>query len=365
MRSLLASLASLAAGVSACGGGDVATSFAAVTEPAITTVSGGAAGPDSSGAAGSSTTTGVEGSTSTSSSGGNDTLVLDMGMPDFGSVVPAGCQGKIDFLFVISASGTMKGTQQQLVSSFPGFMAAIEEKLPEFDVHIISASTYSTWPLDDCKYCTGDGCDPQASPPTCGAELDYCDKHVIGAGVTFPVGEGASNRRCELYDGNRYIVDGEPDVTEAFTCIAQVGLHGAASVAEGMVNALLPEINAPLGCNSGFLRDDALLVVTLIQDTYDQQSAGSVADWIEALRTAKHGDDDAYVVLVLTTDVDVSQWELCHYGEYSPLKNPLRLLAEGVEHGFIGSICEESYDPFFSEAVDEVVAVCENFVPPG
>lgn len=132
-----------------------------------------------------------------------------------------------------------------------------------------------------------------------------------------------------------------------------------------MVNALAPEINAPLGCNNGFLRDDALLVVTLIQDTYDEDSPGSVESWIEALRTAKHGDDDAYVVLVLTPDVDVSPWELCLYGKYDSTQNPLRLLAKGVEHGFIGSICEESFDPFFSEAVGEVIELCNDFVPPG
>ena len=63
-----------------------------------------------------------------------------------------------------------------------------------------------------------------------------------------------------------------------------------------MVNALSPEINAPLACNKGFLRDDALLIVTLIQDTYDQESAGSVASWIAALRAAKQADDDAVEV---------------------------------------------------------------------
>ena len=291
--------------------------------------------------------------------------MFDMGMPDFGSPLPKGCKGKIDFLFAISASGTMKNQQQQLVNSFPGFMQAIKDQLPDFDVHIISADNGSTWPLQDCKFCTGDGCDPQGSPPTCGADLDLCDKQVLGAGVTFPVGEGASNRRCELYGGNRYIVDGEPDLTEAFTCIAQVGLHGGDLSAEAMVNALSAEINAPLGCNKGFLRDDALLVVTIIHDTYDEDSAGSVDSWVEALRTAKHGDDDAFAVLVLTTDVDKSQWELCKYGEYVPVKNPLRLLVEGVEHGFIGSICEKSFDAFFSEAVSAVVELCDSFVPPG
>jgi hypothetical protein len=35
-----------------------------------------------------------------------------------------------------------------------------------------------------------------------------------------------------------------------------------------------------------------------------------------------------------------------------------------VPHGKIGSICAESYGPFFDEAVADVVERCESFVPP-
>jgi hypothetical protein len=63
-----------------------------------------------------------------------------MGMPDFGPPQPAGCEGKIDFLFVISAEGTMKDDQERLLASFPGFMDAIKEQLSDFDVHILVAN---------------------------------------------------------------------------------------------------------------------------------------------------------------------------------------------------------------------------------
>ena len=368
MRRLRVSFAITVAGLIACGGGgNGATSLAAVTGAAATTMPGGSESSGSMAAGSSSTgTAAADGSASTSSSnsGTGDTLVLDMGMPDFGSPLPKGCQGKIDFMFVVSAAGTMKFQQQQLLDSFPGFMAAIEAQLPDFDVHIISADADAIWPLDDCNYCDGEYCDPLGTPPGCGAVLDQCDKKIIGAGVTFPAGEGASNRRCELFGGNRYIIDGEPNLTEAFTCIAQVGIDGGVRTAEAMVQALSPELNGPLKCNEGFLRDDALLVVTLIQDTYDEYSAGSVDSWIEALRTAKKGDDDAFAVLALTTDVDKGPWELCLPGTYNKTKNRLRLLVEGVEHGFIGSICEKTYDPFFAETVSAVVDLCDGFVPP-
>jgi hypothetical protein len=113
-----------------------------------------------------------------------------------------------------------------------------------------------------------------------------------------------------------------------------------------MVAALQPEMNDPDdedACNRGFLRDDALLVVTIIQDTYDEDSSGTVDEWIAALRTAKHGDDDAFAVLVLTTDIDVGYQQLCWPNDFSMIKNRLRLLVEGIEHGFIDSICKDEY----------------------
>lgn len=82
--------------------------------------------------------------------------------------------------------------------------------------------------------------------------------------------------------------------------------------------------------------------------TFD--SLGTVDDWIE-VRAAKKGDDDAFAVLVLTTDIDVGYQQLCHPNDFIIYKNRLRLLAEGVDHGFVGSICMESFVPFFTEHV--------------
>ncbi|MBA3546608.1 MAG: hypothetical protein H0T76_09010 [Nannocystis sp.] len=289
-----------------------------------------------------------------------------MGMPDFGPTQPAGCEGKIDFLFVISSGGTMKNDQERLLASFPGFMAAIQSQLPDFDFHILSANTDESWAMADCSVCT-DSCDPQGEPPYCGAKFTVCDKK-IGAGVTFPTGLYASNRRCDLDSGRRYIMPGQPDLAETFSCMAQVGVHGSPIAGEAMVAALQPAINDPdneYACNGGFLREDALLVVTIIQDNYDVVSPGTVDEWIEALRAAKGYDDDAFMVLVLTTDVDVDYNQLCFWGEYNPVKNRLRLLGEGVEHGFVGSICMEGYGDWFKERVTHLVDLCDDFVPPG
>ncbi len=361
-------LAVTLASLSACGGGGEASGFGSMTLPEITTVPAGSessAGESSSSGpqANSSSTTTEVSSTSTGTSGG---IIWDMGMPDFGSSQPAGCAGKIDFLFVVSSGGTMKSSQEALVASLPSFMDAIEAQLPDFDYHILSANTAPGWSIKDCSVCT-DGCDPQGKPPHCSAAVTACDKRV-GAGVVFPVGLYASNRLCDIDSGLRYITTGQQKLDEVFACTAQVGTYGSAIAGETMVAALAPEINDPKddeACNRGFLREDALLVVTIIQDNYDEDSVGTVDEWLEALRAAKKHDDDAFALLVLTTDIDVDYQQLCYPNEFNTEKNRLRLLAEGVEHSFIGSICLEDYAPFFEEHVGALVDLCDDFIPPG
>jgi len=359
----------LTSALTACGGGGGASSFGGMTQPEITTVP---AGSETSAADSSTSRPSPDSSTSTSSeasstsTGTSDGIVWDMGMPDFGPTQPAGCAGKIDLLFVVSTGGTMKPKQERLLASLPGFMDAIQTQLPDFDYHILSANTDKSWALEDCSVCT-EGCDPDGTPPYCSAAVTACDKK-IGAGVIFPTGLGASNRRCDIDSGLRYITTGQQNLDEVFACTAQVGTYGGARTAEAMVAALQPEINDPkkdYACNSGFLRDDALLVVTIIQDNFDEDSLGTVDEWIEAVRAAKGYDDDAFAVLLLTTDVDVDYQQLCHPNEYSIEKNRLRLLAEGVEHSFIGSICLEDYAPFFAEHVGALVDLCDDFVAPG
>jgi hypothetical protein len=233
---LLAALPALS-----CGPADsTATSFGVgpATMPADSTTTSG--GSDSSGSSGSSG--GSTGSTSsTSNTSTEPELDSSTGSelpPDFGPLGPEGCQGKIDFLFVISNSPTMKGHQHQVVPALPDFISSIQAEFGEFDTHIMVTDTDDFWYSSDCSVC-GPGCDPEGEPPSCGAELDACDT-TIGAGVTFPGGSDSSARRCNLADG-RYITSEDPDPIEAFLCVAKVGSEGAyPRPADAMVAALEP-----------------------------------------------------------------------------------------------------------------------------
>lgn len=331
------------------------------------TMTAGSSGPV--GSTSSTTSTGpADGSTGASSTSGTSTgPALDSSTgselpPDFGPPGPEGCQGKIDFLFVISNTGGMKPHQPQLVAAIPEFIAKIQAEFAEFDTHIMVTDTDAYWGMEDCSVC-GPGCDPGGEPPLCGAELDACDT-TLGAGVTFPGGSDSSARRCELAAG-RYITSDDPDPTAAFLCVANVGSEGAGPrPADAMVAALswplLGTNGYPPGCNQGFLRDDALLVVTLISDVYDDVSSGPAEAWRKALMDAKHQDGEAFQLLVITTDVDVGG--LC--GPYQGSTNRLRTFVEIVPHGEIGSICAASYGDFFDAAVAEVLQRCESFAAP-
>jgi hypothetical protein len=79
-------------------------------------------------------------------------ILRDVGSPnDFGPTQPEGCKGKVDLLFLISSFGTMKTEQTQLLASFPGFVATIQEKLGDFDVHIMVANPIGKWPGWPCE----------------------------------------------------------------------------------------------------------------------------------------------------------------------------------------------------------------------
>ncbi|WAS91846.1 hypothetical protein [Nannocystis punicea] len=259
----------------------------------------------------------------------------------------------------------MLNQQQQLADAFPGFMNKIQGQLGEFDVHVLSASPTGGFYMDPCSNCADAAdCTYNAQPPLCGAQLDACDTR-LGAGVTFPAGTGSSNRRCELFGGNRYILGEDPDFTSSFECIIQAGMNGAiASTRESMAKAISDELSGPEGCNAGFLRKDALLVVTLLDDLYDQFSQGTMDDWLQALRHAKHDNEDAYAVLVFSTDVDAGFGNLCKPFEPTEEPNPLREFANSVKHGHFVSICESSYVEPFDTFVDEVVSLCENLQIP-
>ena len=184
-----------------------------------------------------------------------------------------------------------------------------------------------------------EGPDPAASsfvlPPTASSALAATGETTGSTGTTSttePVQEDSST-------------------SSTFACLAQVGLSGGDKLGEALAAAVGPAINAPSGCNEGFLRDDALLRVTFIANTPDIDSDGKPKLWAEAITKAKNGDSDAAVMFS-------TQKRGCH---------PWDRVCDLVEYFFpywhIAANEDTDYRPAFEVAIDRVGQACSAFIP--
>lgn len=372
-RALL--LAPLVAADLACAcGSDPGQGGGFTTSPPVTTTPDGSSGSSSGSSSGGSSSSSSSSSTSTgedSTAGGSGTStsgVADTGhVPDFGGQ-PIGCQGKIDFLFVIDSHYEMDSEQAKLNEAFPAFADIIKSDFADFDYQImtVDASAPYMYNCVDCYMCIGcqlPGCGDFGGPLDypCDEDLTKCDG-TPGAGVTFVGNFKGSNRRCELAGGQRYITKAEGDnLAEAFKCISTLGAGPKTPLAmEKMVAAVAPEMVGKYGCNAGFLRPDALLAVVIIQGGQDNLSPGAPWSWYKTLVKAKNGNEDAVVVLVLSNDRELpdSICEAANIGD-----NPLRLFAEEARHGLFDSICRDSYVPFLQQGAAMILEQCSLLIP--
>ncbi len=276
---------------------------------------------------------------------------------DEGAAPPSsGCE--IDFLFVIDNSDSMADKQAQLVGAFPGFMNAIEANVDSDDYHVMVVDT-DAWGKCNPGDCSGDVCkDPVAGKYICETNFEACDK-TLGAGVLHPAGRFATNAPCSPAGGHRYIEAGEPDLVGTFTCMATVGTagNGAERPMDALVAAVDPTINQAGGCNEGFLRDDAILVVMFISDDPWLEDHGEPQDWYDAVVAAKNGELEKIVVLGMTP-----AWPGCRDGKGPPKGEHWKSFVElWGDHGLHGNVCgtAEEYVDFFEAAIATIDATCD------
>jgi hypothetical protein len=353
----------------ACSPDDMqSTSFPGPGGPAAADMSSGG-----SSSSGSSSSSGTSSTTDTTTTEAHTTTTGEAStswppQPDFGPAGPVGCQGKIDFLFVISGGEWMSTFQDRLIAAFPAFFDIIATEFADFDAHILVAGADSGWgafDCQDCLWCSGCSCEEDGGPDyPCGAgpKLTECDT-AFGSGIVFPAGLGATNHPCELGGGHRYISAATPDPAGAFECIARLGNNGGdVTVAvDAMFAALGDGINSPFGCNAGFLRDDALLVVALIDATGDLWSDGWPFTWNWTLSDRKNYDPDAFVVLTMQADTYLPDGICTPYNEGG--QHRLHEFADAVAHGVKGSVCAPDYAPYFAETAALALEQCEQLVP--
>ncbi|MCB9568848.1 MAG: hypothetical protein H6710_16805 [Myxococcales bacterium] len=361
----------LTLGLGACSGDDGRGTSASGTATAAGTVSatattssgseGSSSGSGSSGGGGSETgtgdgtsstgaatvtdtaTTGTSTSTSTSTTTGDPTTGGDTTTGG-----PEGCK-RVDFLFVIDNSVSMEGEQAALKAAFPEFIDTIKNTLPTNDYHIMVVDT------------DAEGrCSPQVcTHATCQAANKYACKDIFtacdttrGAGVIHPAGDFASNMLCQLEGGNRYILSSDPNLNANFSCVASVGTAGHPSERpmDGMVEAVSPALEGPGGCNEGFLRDDAILVVTFISDDPNVEDLNTAQQTHDALVAAKGGDEDRIVMLgLIPIPEDGCGKGGAHWAQMISLFG---------ERGIKGPVCSNDYNGFFLDAVSTILDTC-------
>lgn len=274
-----------------------------------------------------------------------------------------GC-AKIDFLFVIDSSESMTAHQTNLVDSFPGFVEAMQGAVTAEDWHVMVVDTDAQWGGGACaNACSTLGSCPEEPAFACDTPPpELCDI-AIGAGIVAPFGQASSNTACEIGGDTRYIGAGAADLLDAFTCIATVGVDGNSEerTADALVAAIDPALSAADGCNEGFLRNDAILVITIITDEADADSTGMPADWFDAIVEAKNGDPNAIVMLGLLPDADVDA-PMCDDDDVGGV---VAELVDMFPANRRASVCEAAYGPFLAESVSVIAETCTDFIPPG
>ena len=322
------------------------------TTPASTSSTTAGDSSSGSGQSGSTSTSGAASTTSTDTSvgGSGTTLLLDVGSDmDIGDAKPPGCKGKIDFLFVISRAWTMKTAQEQLIAAFPMFIETIESKFAAFDFHIMVIDGDHEWGLEPCDA----DCEKQGSCAVPDYPCDLldlvttCDR-TIGAGNVFAAGGYASNKPCDIAGGRRYLTKDQPNLTETFACVAKLGISGTDLMGEALTMAMKPEINAPGGCNAGFLRDDALLMVTFIGG-YDYNSKWDPGTWAANVLKAKKDDPGAVVMLSILDPTCPPPDRICELVK----KFPYNMVADG----------DLDFGLAFDAATDLVEVACAEYIP--
>ena len=309
-------------------------------------------------------------STSEASTGSDSEASTTLWDTDAGDTKPAGCQGKIDFLFVLSEHFTLKDEHAGLAEAFPKWIETIESKFESYDFHVMVVGSDDIWGRTPCNEKCEQGCmygddccsleDPnKAGQVCCGIDgypcalmnlVTACDE-TMGAGTVFPAGNEATNEPCKFVGGHRYMTSEEPDLAKSFMCAARVGWGGYNRGGDALMQAISPELNEPGGCNEGFLRDDALLMITwLAPGGDDSKSTIYPWEWYDAVVEAKGGDPHSVITLSLSNDLCP---KLDDYPCQFTTMFPYHVIGDN----------DGPFAPAFDEATDLVEEACAELIP--
>ena len=231
---------------------------------------------------------------------------------------------EVDFLFVVDNSGSMRDNQAKLVANYDVFLEGIVEtvdRLESIHVGVVTTDAYAH-------------------------NLFPCNQ--IGGLVTHTGGKDSSKRQC----GHNFMTEAD-DLDDKFRCAARVGTDGSGHEwsLRSAIAAVTPPMMSEGGCNEGFLRDGALLVLVIISDEdVDIDPLFAAGSLVEA----KRGDLDSIVVVALANP----ETGECGGVFDEQIATGLAGFAASFPHGFVGPICAPDYTDIFEQAVDVVRGAC-------
>jgi len=273
---------------------------------------------------------------------------------------PEECE-KMDIVFVVDDSGSMKEEQANLAANFPKFIAKI----------------------DSFKTKGGSKLDWRIAVTTTGRDIAYTITPPAIPGFpsvpAVPQSEKGDNGEFRMGGkcgtSKRWIEKADATAAKDFQCLAQVGTSG-------------PSIEMPLesvklalddrmsdGTNAGFLRDDALLAVVVLSDEDDcsrtdnnftiqndvcktMDGVKPVADYKQMLdAVAKGAGRWATAVIAGPTACKSS------FGDASEAARLQEFVSLAGKNGTFSSICDGDLSNALEKALDTFDAACKVFPP--
>jgi hypothetical protein len=186
--------------------------------------------------------------------------------------VPQTARNKVDILFMVDNSDSMKPKQDQLKARFPQLV----QQLRDFATRGLPAWYHLGVVTSDM----GAGASNSCAKGGDGGRLNVADRSNPNAPpVSCGLGGGVSYIDFNQLDGSANVVG---TVEDAFQCIASVGVSGCGF--EHQLEAVHQALTANVAENQGFLRDDAALVVVFLTDE-DDCSAPPDTDLFDQTKT--------------------------------------------------------------------------------
>ena len=264
------------------------------------------------------------------------------------------CQ-KMDLVFVVDDSGSMKEEQDNLAANFPKFVKV----------------------LDDFRTKSGAKIDYRVAVTTTGRDLRYTIQTPIGAIAQNEKGDnGAFREKASCGSTRRWLERGDGDVAKNFACLSKVGTGGASIEMPLYALKLALEDRVADGTNAGFRRPDALLGVVILSDEDDcsredndftvandscdtMPNLRSIDDYAGVLDNAAGGPGRwAAAVIAGESSCESS------FGKAIEAKRLKKFTQRAGKNGTFSSICDGDLAPGLQKALDTFDAACKNFPGP-